>query len=211
MTTTTFIVIRHGETAWNAQGRIQGHLDSPLNEEGLAQALLLGERLAHERFDALYCSDLGRALQTAQPIADRTGHAVLRNARLRERHLGIFQGLTSAECEQAHPEHYRRFHGRDPEHQVPGGESIRQVYERVSSEFATLVAQHPGATLVVVTHGGILDALYRFVRGVPLHRPRDFPIYNASVNKVRCSEGAWSVESWGDISHLTRDAALDDF
>ena len=211
MTTTTFIVIRHGETAWNAQGRIQGHLDSPLNEEGLAQALLVGERLAHGRFDALYCSDLGRALQTAQPIADRTGHEMVRNPRLRERHLGIFQGLTSAQCELAHPEDYRRFHGRDPDHQVPGGESIRQVYERVSGEFTALATRHQGATLVVVTHGGILEALYRFVRGVPLNRPRDFPIYNASVNTVRRAVTGWSVESWGDISHLTRDAALDDF
>ena len=211
MTTTDFIVIRHGETAWNAQGRIQGHLDSPLNEEGLAQALLVGERLAHEPFDALYCSDLGRALQTAQPIADRTGHAVVRNPRLRERHLGIFQGLTSAECERDHPEAYRRFHGRDPDHQVPGGESIREVVERVSAEFTALADRHPGARLVVVTHGGILDALYRFVREVPLNRPRDFPIYNASVNTVRRTSGMWSVEGWGDISHLTRDAALDDF
>jgi probable phosphoglycerate mutase len=211
MTTTTFIIIRHGETAWNAQGRIQGHLDSPLNEEGLGQALLMAERLAHRRFDTLYCSDLGRALQTAQPIADRTGHEVVRNPRLRERLLGVFQGLTGAECERAHPADYRRFHGRDPDHQVPGGESIRQLYARVSSEFTALADLHPGATLVAVTHGGVLDALYRFVRGVPLDRPRDFPIYNASVNTVRRAAEGWTVDSWGDISHLTRDAALDDF
>jgi probable phosphoglycerate mutase len=211
MSVTDFIVIRHGETAWNAQGRIQGHLDSPLNEEGLAQALMVGERMAHERFDALYSSDLGRALQTVQPIADRTSHAIVRNPRLRERHLGVFQGLTSAECERTHPADYRRFHSRDPEHVVPGGESIRQVFERVSGEFADLARKHAGASVVVVTHGGILDALYRFARQVPLHQPRDFPIYNASLNWVRCAGGAWSVERWGDISHLTRDAALDDF
>jgi probable phosphoglycerate mutase len=211
MNVTDFIVIRHGETAWNAQGRIQGHLDSPLNEEGLAQALMVGERMAHERFDALYSSDLGRALQTAQPIADRTGHEIVRNPRLRERHLGIFQGLTSAECERDHPADYRRFHGRDPDHQVPGGESIRQVVQRVSDEFTALAARHPTGRLVVVTHGGILDALYRFARGMPLNRPRDFPVYNASINNVRCAAGVWSVEGWGDISHLTRDAALDDF
>ena len=211
MPTTEFIVIRHGETAWNAQGRIQGHLDSPLNDEGLAQALMVGERMAHERFDALYSSDLGRALQTVQPIADRTGHPVMRNPRLRERHLGVFQGLTGAECERLHPAEYQRFHARDPEHQVPGGESIRQVSERVSGEFKRLAEQHQDAVVVVVTHGGILDALYRFASGVPLDRRRDFPIYNASLNFVRHSRGAWSVERWGDISHLTRDAALDDF
>jgi probable phosphoglycerate mutase len=211
MPSTDFIVIRHGETAWNAQSRIQGHLDSPLNEEGLAQALMVGERMAHERFDALYSSDLGRALQTVQPIADRTGHPVVRNPRLRERHLGVFQGLTSAECERLYPAEYQRFHARDPDHRVPGGESIRQVFERVSGEFAQLAGQHPDAVVVVVTHGGILDALYRFARGVPLDQRREFPIYNASLNFVRHAHGAWSVERWGDISHLTRDAALDDF
>jgi probable phosphoglycerate mutase len=211
MPTTDFIVIRHGETAWNAQSRIQGHLDSPLNDEGLAQALMVGERMAHQRFDVLYSSDLGRALQTAQPIADRTGHPVVRNPRLRERHLGVFQGLTSAECERLHPAEYQRFHARDPDHQVPGGESIRQVFERVSGEFTQLAEQHPDAVVVVVTHGGILDALYRFARGMPLDQRREFPIYNASLNFIRRARDTWSVERWGDIGHLTRDAALDDF
>jgi probable phosphoglycerate mutase len=211
MPVTEFIVIRHGETAWNAQGRIQGHLDSPLNEEGLAQALLLGECMARTRFDHLYSSDLGRALQTVQPIADHTGHPVTRDARLRERHLGVFQGRTSKECERDYPEDYRRFHGRDPDHVVPGGESIRQVVARVSHAFTALAAQHPDSTVVVVTHGGILDALRRFAQNIPLDKPRDFPIYNASLNVLRCADARWSVERWGDISHLTRDAALDDF
>ncbi len=209
--TTEFIVVRHGETAWNAEGRIQGHLDSPLNEEGLAQALLVGDRLAREPFSHLYSSDLGRALQTVQPIADHSNRSVLTDGRLRERNLGVFQGLTGAECERRFPEHYARFRARDPDHVIPGGESARQVYERVSAAFTALAREHAGARLVVVTHGGVLDALYRFVQGVPLERPRDFPIFNASLNAVRCTDTHWSIERWGDISHLTRDAALDDF
>jgi 2,3-bisphosphoglycerate-dependent phosphoglycerate mutase len=211
MSVTEFIVVRHGETAWNAEARIQGHLDSPLNEEGLAQALLVGDRLAREPFSQLYSSDLGRALQTAQPIADRTGRRVVPDVQLRERHLGIFQGLTGSECERSSPEHYARFKSRDPGHVIPGGESIQQVYQRVSGIFTDLARRHPGERAVVVTHGGILDALYRFAQGVPLGKPRDFPIFNASVNVVRCEDGRWSIERWGDISHLTRDAALDDF
>jgi probable phosphoglycerate mutase len=211
MTTTELIVVRHGETAWNAEGRIQGHLDSPLNEEGLAQALLVGERMAREPFSQLYSSDLGRALQTAQPIADRSGRRVVTEVRLRERHLGIFQGLTSAECERRSPEHYAHFKSRDPEHVIPEGESIRHVYQRVSGIFTDLARRHAGERVVVMTHGGILDALYRFASGVPLGHPRDFPIFNASVNLVRCEDGRWSIVRWGDISHLTRDAALDDF
>ncbi len=209
--TTEFIVVRHGETAWNAEGRIQGQLDSPLNEEGLAQALLVGDRLAREHFSHLYSSDLGRALQTVQPIADHSNRPVLTDGRLRERNLGMFQGLTGIECERRFPEHYARFRAREPDHVIPGGESARQVYERVSAAFTALAREHAGARLVVVTHGGVLDALYRFVQGVPLDRPRDFPIFNASLNAVRCTDARWSVERWGDISHLTRDAALDDF
>ncbi len=209
--TTQFIVARHGETAWNAEGRIQGHLDSPLNEEGLAQALLLSDRLAREPFSHLYSSDLGRALQTAQPIADHSRRRVLTDGRLRERNLGVFQGLTGAECERRFPEHYARFRARDPDHVIPGGESARQVYERVSAAFTVLAREHIGARVVVVTHGGVLDALYRFVQGAPLERPRDFPIFNASLNAVSCTDARWSIERWGDISHLTRDAALDDF
>lgn len=211
MRTTDFIVIRHGETAWNAQGRIQGHLDSPLNEEGMAQALLVAERLASETFDHLYCSDLGRALQTAQPIADRTGKQPIPAQGLRERQLGIFQGLTSAECEHNYPEDYRRFHGRDLDHTVPGGESIRTLNRRVATVFEELADRHQGARLVVVTHGGVLDALYRHATGLPLERKRDFPIFNASLNWLHRDGGGWAVERWGDISHLTRDAALDDF
>ena len=204
-------LIRHGETAWNAQGRIQGHLDSPLNEEGMAQALLLGERLSAVRFDHFYSSDLGRALRTAQPIADRTGRQPVASERLRERRLGVFQGLTGVECERTHPQDYLRFHGREPDHAVPGGESIRELYRRVSSCFEELAAQHPGERILVVTHGGVLDALYRHVTGTPLERVRDFPIYNASLNWVHRETGGWVLQRWGDISHLTRDAALDDF
>ena len=208
---TQFIVVRHGETAWNAEGRIQGHLDSPLNEEGLAQAVLLADRLARQRFSRLYSSDLGRALQTAQPISDKSGRVVHADARLRERNLGIFQGHTSAQCERRWPKHYAGFRSRDPEHAIPAGESGRELYERVIDVFTTLARKHPGERLVVVTHGGVLDALYRFVRALPLEQARDFPIYNASVNLVHFDSALWSIEHWGDISHLTRDAALDDF
>ncbi len=211
MAPTRFIVLRHGETAWNAQGRIQGHLDSPPNEEGMAQALLVAERLAGEPFDHFYSSDLGRALQTAQPLADRTGRQPIPERQLRERGLGVFQGLTAAECRQAYPDDYRRFHGRDPDHAMPSGESSRELNRRVAAIFEMLADRHAGSCVLAVTHGGVLDALYRHVTRMPLEQPRDFPVYNASINRVRREPGGWVLESWGDISHLTRDATLDDF
>ena len=211
MSETCFIVVRHGETAWNAEARIQGHLDSPLNEEGLAQALLVAERLAHEQFDQFYCSDLGRVLQTVHPLVDRTGKRPLPTTRLRERNLGVFQGLTGAECQRDWPQDYARFHARDPDHAMPGGESIRQLVARVSAFFDEAAAAHVGQRVLAVTHGGVLDALYRHATATPLDRVRDFPIYNASLNWLRHSSAGWGIERWGDISHLTRDAALDDF
>jgi len=211
MSDTKFIVVRHGETVWNAEGRIQGHLDSELNEEGLAQALLVGERMAREPFDHFYCSDLRRALQTAQPIVKRSDKVPTVTPRLRERNLGIFQGLTSEECQHKYPQEYRRFHRREVDHVMPGGESVRQLNARVSEFFDELAVEHAGQTVLVVTHGGVLDALHRHVMRIPLERPRDFSIYNASLNIVRLSNGRWVLDLWGDISHLTRDAALDDF
>lgn len=208
---TELILIRHGETAWNAEHRIQGHLDSPLNDEGLAQALMLGERLGREAFAQFYSSDLGRALQTAQPIADRSGRPPQREPQLRERSLGVFQGLTGPECQKRYPQDYERFHRRDPDHVVPQGESIRQVHARVSSLLETLVQRHRDGRILIVTHGGVLDAAYRFVNRMPLDQARDFPIYNASINRIEHDGSGWRIAGWGDISHLTRDAALDDF
>jgi 2,3-bisphosphoglycerate-dependent phosphoglycerate mutase len=197
---------------------MQGHLDSPLNSEGLAQAELLGARLAaqHQQrqrpFDAFYCSDLGRTQQTAQPFIERSGMQPVLCPRLRERHLGVFQGLTGKECAVQFPEDYARFHRRDPKHEMPGGESIAGVYQRTRLRFEELAAAHEGQHVLVITHGGILDVLNRFVRNLPLDHPRDFTLYNASVNEVSHeSGGAWDVLQWGDISHLTRDATLDDF
>ena len=107
MRRTQLIVVRHGETEWNIAGIRQGHLDSRLTARGMAQAKALAQRLARERFTALYSSDLGRAVQTAMSVADLTGHEVVTDARLRERHLGIFQGLNADEILRRFPEERR--------------------------------------------------------------------------------------------------------
>ena len=205
---TLLIAIRHGETEWNSQGRFQGHLNSGLNEEGLAQAVALGERLATERFDLLLSSDLGRALQTASAIALRTGHEVLVEPRLRERRMGIFQGLTPAEVLARYPGEYARFRTGDPDYVIPEGESMRQLFERSVACFTELAARHAGLTLATVTHGGVLAMLYRHARAMPLEAPRDFTLHNTGVNRFRHRQGAWELQSWGEIVHLER--ALDD-
>lgn len=204
---THLIAIRHGETEWNSQGRYQGHLNSALNAEGLAQAARLGECLATERFDLLLSSDLGRALQTANVVAKRSGHEVVVEPRLRERRMGIFQGLTPAEAQARYPEEYARFRGHDPDYVIPDGESVRQLFERSVACFTELATRHRGLTLATITHGGVLAMLYRHARAMPLHAPRDFPLYNAGINRFHHHRGAWQLRSWGELGHL--DAALD--
>ena len=202
---TYLIAIRHGETAWNSESRFQGHLNSELNAEGLAQAQALGERLAKERFDLLFSSDLGRALQTADAIAMRTGHEIVIEPRLRERRMGIFQGLTPDEVQSRYPEEYARFSTRDPDYVIPGGESTRQLYERCLACFTELARRHAGLTLATVTHGGVLAVFYRHARAMPLEAPRDFALHNTGINRFRHRLDAWTLQSWGDIGHLDQE------
>lgn len=205
---TLLIAIRHGETEWNSEGRFQGHLNSALNAAGVAQAIALGEYLARERFDLLLSSDLGRALQTASAIAMRTGHGIVVEPRLRERRMGIFQGLTPAEVQARYPEQYARFRSHDPDYVMPGGESMRQLFQRSVACFTELATRHAGLTLAVVTHGGVLAMLYRRARAMPLEAPRDFPLHNTGINRLCHRDGAWQLQSWGEVGHL--DLALDD-
>jgi probable phosphoglycerate mutase len=202
MQRTRVIVVRHGETAWNNEKRWQGHLDSPLTAKGLSQAQALARRLSGERFSALYTSDLGRAYQTAQLIAAATGHSVVLDARLRERKLGVFQGLTSEEIRAVHAKEYELYRIRDPNHKLPGGESLRQQVDRNLRCFEELAQRHLGESIVVVTHGGVLSGLFRHVLSIPLQAPRRFAFANSSLNVFIFQKGDWMLQTWGDVSHL---------
>jgi probable phosphoglycerate mutase len=200
--TTRFIVVRHGETQWNIQQRIQGHGDSPLTARGEAQADAIAARLAQEKFDALIASDLGRAIQTAQRIAARTGHAVVPDARLRERNFGIGEGLTYAEIDQRFPGAFSRTQEMDPDYLVPGGETRRHFHHRVMMAFEALALEHHGKRIAVVAHGGVLAAIYRVVHGIPVAQPHTIPIANASYNALPFEADTWSLEAWDDVAHL---------
>ncbi len=197
-----FIVVRHGETVWNLQERLQGHQDSPLTEEGLRQAEAVAERLRVEPFDALYSSDLPRARQTAEIISSRTGHPLQIDARLRERNFGIFEGLTKSEMAERFPEEYRQYLSGDVDHPVPDGESRREKYLRVTACFKDLAAAHVGRRIVVVTHGGVLGDLLRRVLGLPLGVPLRCKFYNASLNTFFINATEWTLGTWGEVGHL---------
>src|SRR5690606_8321945 len=157
-------------------------LDSPLTDRGCWQARQLGERMRSESFAVLYSSDLPRARNTAQCIADATGHAIVTDERLRERHFGVFEGLTRAEMEARDPEIYARFMSRDPQYAVPGGESPAAFFARCRAALESIATSHSGQTVVVVTHGLVLDAAYRAASGLALEEQRPVPLVNASLN-----------------------------
>ena len=201
-------VIRHGETAWNAEGRVQGQTDVPLSPVGQAQARALVPALAGERFAALYASDLARVRQTAAPAARALGLAPSLEPALRERHYGKFETLTYAEARERHPEDYARFRAKEPDYDFGTGESLQRFYERSVACVGAIAARHAGETVLVFTHGGVLEMVRRHALGSGLASPRDFEIPNAAINWIEAGPGAWRVLAWAETGHL--DAALDD-
>lgn len=209
MDATSVIMVRHGETHWNTEGRRQGHLDSTLTDKGRAQAEALSERFTPESCSAIYSSDLGRAYETARIIATRTGHEVIIDSRLRERNLGIFQGLNGDEIRERYPAEYEKHRNGGAEHAMPSGESFRQQTERNIACLEELVRRHAGEIVMVVAHGGVLSAVFRHTLAISLDAPRRFSFKNASVNVFKCQDGVWGLDTWGDITHLNRLGALD--
>ncbi len=211
--TTTILLIRHGETAWNAERRLQGHLDIALNAEGERQAALLAAALAGERIDAIIASDLSRARQTAAAVASMHGLPVQVDAALRERCYGGFEGLLYTEIAQRFPLQFAAWQARDVDAVLPPGancgETFRQFNRRVTEALQRWAAAHPGKTLALVAHGGVLECAYRGARGLPLESPRDFKIHNASVNRFTIDGGVLALRSWGEVEHL-RQGVLDE-
>lgn len=208
MSTSRICMIRHGETAWNAEGRVQGQTDVPLSAVGEAQARAVRAALAGERFIALYASDLSRVHQTAAPAAALLGLEVRLEPRLRERHYGKFETLTYLEARERLPEDYARFKAKDPDYDFGSGESLRIFYARAVSCVAQIAQRHAGETVLVFTHGGVLEMVHRHAHGTGLTAPRDFEIPNAAINWIEVGPDAWRVWAWAQVAHLER--ALDD-
>lgn len=204
MEATRICLVRHGETTWNAEKRIQGQIDIGLNAAGLVQAQAAANWLTGQPVTALYSSDLLRARQTAERIAARLNLLPKFRPAFRERRYGFFEGLTYDESRARYPADYHSFETRDPEFVIPfGGESLQQLSARVSDGLSQLVAEHFGEMIVVVTHGGVLDIVNRLVRGNALSSPRDFLIPNAGINWVSVCGGSWRLDTWGGTSHLS--------
>lgn len=203
---TRICLVRHGETEWNAERRIQGQIDIGLNQTGRKQAEAAGRWLKDAGITALYSSDLQRAWTTAQAIGTALGLTPTPVPEMRERRYGVFEGLTYAEAQQKFPDGYAAFEGRNADYAFENGESLKVMYARVTGKLQEIAAAHPGESVVVVLHGGVLDVINRFVRSHSLEMPRDFLIPNAGINWISTVDGVWTLESWGQTDHLASDA-----
>jgi probable phosphoglycerate mutase len=210
---TQITAVRHGETAWNAQSRLQGQLDIDLNERGRWQAQRAGQALADSGITTIYCSDLRRAHDTAlaisRAIAQHSGIAAtdLRlESGLRERSFGDFQGLTYDEVGALHPEDALRWKQRDPHWAPPGGESPAALHQRIAATLHAIAAQHPGEHIALVSHGGVLDTLYRLATGQALNAPRTWELGNCAINRLLYTPQALTLVGWADTQHLEVEA-----
>lgn len=209
-TATRIVAIRHGETAWNVDTRIQGQLDIPLNEQGRRQARRLAGAVAHDGLTAVYASDLARAHETAAAVAGALGLPVHSDRGLRERAFGVFQGLTFAEIEQRWPEQAQRWRRRDPDFGPEGGERLADFYARCVASAAAIAARHPGETIALVAHGGVMDCLYRAASRIALDAPRTWQLGNATVNRLLYGAGGFTLVGWDDDQHLRGGETGDD-
>ena len=206
---TRILAIRHGETLWNVDSRIQGHLDISLNDTGRRQAERLGMALKDEPIAAIYASDLSRAHDTALAVSRHTGVPVQAEPGLRERSFGEFEGRTFAEIETELPAQAQRWRQRDPTFTPAGGESLLMLESRVLSVAGRLAAQHPGEQIALFAHGGVMDILYRAATRLDLQAARTWALGNTAVNRLLWSPEGFSLVGWADVQHLS-DGALDE-
>ena len=175
MTETTILLVRHGETDWNVERRVQGHSDRPLNETGRSQAAALVEELADERIDAVYSSDLARALDTAGGVAAARGLRVDALPELREKNFGTWEGLTDREIRERFPQASTGPWG--------DAETSEELAERVLAALRIIAAHHPGGRVLVVTHGGPVRAVLRHCAA------EDGPVLNCHVARIAVGNG----------------------
>jgi probable phosphoglycerate mutase len=210
---TEILLIRHGETDWNVEKRLQGHCDIALNAEGVRQAAALGHVLRDEPLDAIYSSDLQRARDTAQAIAAVRGMTLQTDPGLRERCFGAFEGLVHSEISERYPADFLAWKRRDLDARYTEGErraeTLREFAARALASVARVASMDGHQRIAVVTHGGVLDTLYRHAYGLGYEHARNFDVLNGSINRLQWDGTRFHVLQWADVSHLAQ-AALDE-
>ncbi len=196
------IMIRHGQTDANSTGRLSGQVDSELSETGVAQAAALAQRLANDRFDHIYTSDLKRAISTATAVSsEQQVQSPTQCSWLRERHAGVLQGLTKKERKTRYPQVHAAWKSDNPDLPIEGGESRVAFEHRVTTGITALAEQHENDTIAIVAHAGVLRAMFNFVFGSQQNGNR-LRCANTAICQFRHELGIWSMERWGDSAHL---------
>ncbi len=197
------ILVRHGETGYNADHRLTGQQNPSLTSQGKQQALAVADRLQHVSIEGMYCSTLTRARETADIIAANRELNIEEHAWLQERHAGVLQGLTKMEMKQRYRQEHRAYKSADLHEAIPGGgESNGTFHQRITKGLELLVAKHHEQTILLVTHTGVLREIFNMV-----FNTRQNGNHLRSANGAICSfiyeKGLWSLETWGDVAHLT--------
>lgn len=203
---TEVLIIRHGQTDWNVEKRLQGHSDIPLNEKGIEQALALSESLKDEKIDAIFSSDLQRALRTAQEIAKWHQLPVQVDVAFRERSYGAFEGLSREEIKTRYPESHAAWYAADPDHVFPEGErvaeSIRNFHNRAINALYKIAKPYVGKKIALVAHFGIIESAFRVARKIPIDVRSRVPVLNTSINRFLIQENDIELLKWGEDTHL---------
>jgi broad specificity phosphatase PhoE len=196
------LIVRHGETEWNAEGRIQGHTDVALSERGIEQARMAARRLAHVQIDAAYSSDLRRSSQTARMILGERDAPLYTTSLLREYHKGVFEGLTAEETRKRYPELYAASLVKDLDFAPSGGETTRQTSRRIAGFVAGIKERHQGDTVLIVGHGGSLRAAFVALLELPLEANWKFELANCGLSMVDIYPDNAVLRLYNDTSHL---------
>ncbi len=195
-------VVRHGATDWNRDGRIQGHLDPPLNATGRRQARLTAQYLTAVQATALYSSDLRRAYDTAQIIGQMVGLPVIPHAGLREMHFGTWQGLTVAQIRARDPEVYAARRANPYDVPPPEGESWRQFFTRVVQTVEDILRKTEAERLILVTHSGVCTVLGLHAQGLGYRGKRTFGNANCAIHILAVRGNRWRVVALNAMAHL---------
>jgi probable phosphoglycerate mutase len=199
---TEITIVRHGETTWNVEKRIQGHSNSKLTENGILQAELVANALAKREFDVLISSDLERAAETAKIINTQLLLPHEYNSNLRERSFGLMEGKTFAEIKQQLPNEYAAYKKREIKHIIPEGESIEQLFVRVTKEIEKITRKYQNQKILIVSHGLVLEMMMYKTFNIELDKPRAFSINNSSISSFYIDNNNWFLKEWGVIEHL---------
>lgn len=195
-------ITRHGQTDWNIAGRYQGQSDTPLNEVGIHQAKQIARRLSTEDIHVIYTSDLSRAANTAQAIADFHQLEIKKDPRWRELSFGDWEGMTYKEMSAHSPELFSKWMTDPLNTSTPNGETLAQLAERVKSAFDEIKSQHKDQTVLVIAHSGALQSLLAVTLGVDLNRYWQFRVSQASLSELIVYENAVTLNLLNDVTHL---------